>query len=104
LKSRIGPKSAAVVFRIDTPKTHPQGLFDFVVTDEKFPSKESSAVDNAVADLENLLREGPRSVKEVTGLLSDLKYTEKIIRQARERVTDTKRVHNAWYWELKSSR
>lgn len=103
LKNRIGPKVDPVVFKIDTPETHPAGIFDFTKTREQFPSRESAAVEKAALDLTDFLQAGKQTAADCQSHLESLGHTTKIIRTAREKVCKRPVKDGAgWVWELDS--
>lgn len=106
LKFRFGALADPTVYRVETPATHPEGIFEFVPTSEAFPSIESKgeteAVKSAIDDLTDFLLEGKRPSSEVQEYLQQQGYTNKIIRCAREKICrKPSKEGKIWFWQLK---
>lgn len=108
LKFRFGALADPFVYRVETPVTHPAGIFEFVPTSEAFPSIESRgetvAVKSAIDDLTAFLQDGKRATSEVQEYLRRLGHSPKIVRSAREKICKQPvKEGKSWYWELKDN-
>lgn len=106
LKFRFGALADPVVYRVETPVTHPAGIFEFVPTSEAFPSIENKdvteAAKSAISDLTDFLQDGKRPASEVQEYLRQQGHSLKIIRSAREKICKQPvKEGKFWYWELK---
>ena len=107
LKNRLGPQLDPPVYRVETPRTHPSGIFDFALTNEEIPAMESpgasAAVQRAIVDLRNLIETqgGKCLVSEAGEYMKHLGHSTKIIRKAKELICTHEKVDNRWFWKLK---
>lgn len=107
LKFRFGALTDPVVYRVETPASHPAGIFEFVPSNEAFPSiegkHETEAVKSAIDDLTDFLQEVKRSSSDAQEYLLQQGYTDKIIRSAREKICKKPvKEGKIWFWELKA--
>jgi hypothetical protein len=101
LKNRIGALVEPVVFKIDTPETNPSGYFDFIETNETFELKGSVLLEKAMFDLKEFLGGERKPSNDCKNYLRDLGYTEKLIREARQKICRKPvKDGDTWYWEL----
>lgn len=103
-KNRLGKLADAIIYRVDTPDNDALGQFDFIESKEEFPQRLSAAVADAIADLEELLRDGQRPAKDVEEQMKSKGHSSKIIRSAREGICKKpEKIGGAWFWELRET-
>ena len=108
LKFRFGALTDPFVYRVETPATHHAGIFEFIPSNEAFPSiegkDETDTVKSAISDLTDFLQEGKQSTSEAQEYLRQQGYTDKIIRTAREKICKKPvKEGKIWFWELKAN-